>query len=130
MPASASFLATSQALVVASPEYVAFQAALAALSAAGEDGRQAAWNACYNDGQFGASPAYRLRKVVRDAVANTMFSSGTALGQSDAEAAYQLLAAQLVPESPAPSPVPVKSAVFTADDLALLRTTLEGLVAN
>ncbi len=103
MPASAAFMAAATAAVRLLPEYAALQTSVATLSAAGEEGRQAAWNAIYGDGQVGLSPAYRLRRAIRDVVKNTEVSQGVVLSQVDREAACQSLAASWVPDVPTPT---------------------------
>ena len=127
MAPSASFLSSALAVVVAAPEYAAFQAALQNISLANDDTRQAAWAAAYNDGVFGGSPAMRLKQAIRNAVANTQYSTTTYLGQSDSESAYQQIASQLVAEPLPPTPVPVLSAVFTSDDISMLRSALQSM---
>ncbi len=122
MPASASFLAACNTAIALLPERAAFAAAQVTLSAAGEDGRQAAWNTLYNDGQAGLSLAYRLRRAIRDVMANVSVSQGVALSFADSEAAYQLLTAQAVPEVAAPGAF--ANASTLSADADLLRQVL------
>ncbi len=130
MPASASFLATALAAIQSSAPYAAFQAALAALSAAPEDSRQAAWNRCYADAQLGLSPAYQLRRSIRDAIANTEASTATALSPTDTEAAYQLLVAQIVPDGLPPAPATVMTPALTQEDVDLFRAAMGRLASD
>lgn len=124
MPASASFLSTCLATVQATPEYAAFAVATAALSAAGEDARQAKWKLAYDDAQPGLSPAYRLRRAVRDAIANAMVSQTVDLSPADREAAYQTLVLQVAPRYPQPVPPDARTPSFTQEDIDLIRLTV------
>jgi hypothetical protein len=131
MAASPSFLQSCQAAIVLLPQYAAFQAACAALSAAGEAGRAAAWQACYGDGQIGLSPAHGLRRAIRDVIVNEQYALAVTLSQADAEAAYQQLAALLAPDAAQPEPGPqARSAVMTQEDLDLIRTAAARLASD
>lgn len=131
MAASASFLNTCQAAIVLLPQYTAFQAAWQALSAAPEAIRLAAWQACYGDGQLGQSPAYNLRRAIRDVIANTKVSLATVLSPGDTEAAYQYLAGLLVPDADQPELLPqAASAVLTQEDLGLIRMAAARLASD
>ena len=130
MAVSASFLATALATIQSTPEYATFTAALARLSAAAEDDRQARWNDAYSDGQVGLSPAYRLRRAIRDAITNTAVSSGVTLSPADAEGAYQTLVAQVAPEGQPPAPATVRTPALTAEDLDLIRLAAARLASD
>ena len=130
MPASASFLNTALAVVQATAEYTAFQAALANLSAAGDDSKQAAWVAAYSDGQIGHSPAYRVRKRIRHVVANVQVSLAEILSQVDAEAAYQQLTALIAPEMVAPVIGGDRTPSLTVEDIDLIRLAAARLASD
>lgn len=130
MAASASFLSAALASARASAEYATFAAARAAFAAAPEGSRQARWSDCYSDAQPGLSPAYRLRRALRDVVANTQISQSVTLSPAESEAAYQFLVAQLVPEVSAPSPPTVLTPALTADDLGVFRAAMARLASD
>ncbi len=126
MAPTAAFLATCQTAIPLLPECVAFRAALASLSSAGDEQRQSAWNAIYNEGQAGGSLAHRLRRAIRDVIANAQAASdgATPISQADSEAAYQQLTATMVPESPPPQPPDARTPSLTQDDVDSLRLAL------
>lgn len=124
MTVSPSFLATCKAAALLLPEYATFAAALAALSSAAEEDRQARWRDCYSDAQAGMSPAYRFRRAVRDVIANNATNDHS---PADRESAYQTLTADLASEQPPPAPLPVKSPVLTPEDLDMARMVMSKL---
>ncbi len=124
MPASGSFMSTCATAIVALPEYAAFQAALAQLSASGEGDKLSAWNAAYSDGQIGGSPAYRLRRAIRSVIANAEVSQAVTLSQPDREAAYQTLVTQVVPDASPPVVSTERTPALTAEDIDMLRSAL------
>ena len=93
MAIAATFMDTCRALVIATPEYTAFRAALSVLDGAGGNGALTAWYICYGNAQLGLSPAYRLRKAIRETIA----AQGSALSPVEREEAYRSLDADLVP---------------------------------
>lgn len=99
MAASDAFMVTCRALVAALPELAAFRAALLALETAGDDQQRARWQDAYGDARTGLSPAYRLRRAVRDVVIGQAEALGAgSLGPADREDAYRRLAAEVVPD--------------------------------
>jgi len=93
MPITTAFLNACRALVLRHTEYTEFVAAHAAFAAAARADRPVLWQAAYGNGQVGQSPAYRLRKVIRDVV-TAQVDAG--VNRNDREGAYQTLAAELV----------------------------------
>lgn len=131
MPASLAFLNTALATIRDTPEYAAFQTALLAYSAAGEEQKQAKWNAAYSDNQAGLSPAYRLRRAIRAVVVNTQASEEVTLSRADAEAAYVYLVEQVAPASAPPvSLVTPPSASFNSEDIDIIRLAAARLAAD
>ena len=99
MAVTVAFLADTRALIVATPEYVAFRAAVAVFESAGEGAELAKWYDAYGDNQIGSSPCLRLRKAIREIV----LGQGTSLSVKDKESAYASLDATLVDVRPRPS---------------------------
>lgn len=88
-----ALLSSCHAQIVASVAYSTFTAAHAAFVAGSRTARPALWHAAYGDAQAGLSPAYRLKKFIRDTVAGLAASTVT---PSERETAYQTLVAQYV----------------------------------
>lgn len=109
MAVSDAFLATCRTQIAASAEYTAFRTALTALGASARAGKPALWQALYGDNQAGLSPAYRLRRVVRDTVQANRTASTTPL---DLEAAYRTLAAEYAPPARQPQNAEQEAAAF------------------
>lgn len=94
MAATAAFLTTCRTAIAASPVLTAFQTAYAALASASRATKPVQWNAVYDNGQEGQSPAYRLRAEIRAIVTSLGEATVTPL---DREAAIQTLSAEYVP---------------------------------
>lgn len=103
MAVTAAFLDTCRGLIAATPELTAFRAAYATYNSAARADKARYWNACFSDAQAGMSPAYRLRKVIRDTVSAQGVASLTALEVQDA---YRTLVGEYVqkPERPMTAP--------------------------
>jgi hypothetical protein len=110
---TAAFLAARRTEIALLAELTAFQAAVATLNAtsAADYGRY--WQAAFGDAQAGLSPAYRLRKAIRDTVRGAADGTQSAL---DLEGAYRTLVGEYVSEPPAPTNF--------NDDAALLQQIL------
>jgi len=106
-----SFLATCRAAIALLPELATFRTAKTLAETGTRAQRTAAWNAAYSDAQAGLSPAYRLRKAVRDTVNAQADTAGT-LGLLDRESAYQTLVAEVVTTVPPPSSAAAEYAAF------------------
>lgn len=102
MPVTDSFLAACRSAISSLPELTTFRATLASVGVGGRDQRAAAWASCYEDSKsHDKSPAYRLRKAVRDAVQAQADIAGT-LSPLDRESAYRAMAAEFAPPHPKP----------------------------
>lgn len=101
MPITDAFMAACRAAVANLPELTAFRAALAALAGASRAARPALYQAAYGDNQAGLSPAYRLRKAIRDTVGAT---ADATVSPGEREAAYATLAAEFAPAYAPPTP--------------------------
>ena len=119
MAISSAFLTTCRAAIILTPEYTAYQAALAALDAASEPDRLAKWQAAYNDAQAGLSPAYRLRRAIRDVVMNQDLSL---LGALEREQVCQTLAGMYLRDDERP--------LTSAEDAAALSTLVAASLAH
>lgn len=111
MALTASFLATCRTVIATLPELATFRTAKTLAETGTRAQRTAAWQAAYGDAQSGLSPAYRLRKAVRDTVNAQADSNGT-LGPLDRETAYQTLVAEVVTVVPPPSSAAAEYAAF------------------
>lgn len=100
MAASVTFLDSRRTEIAACPELTTFQTAAAAFGAASRGNRLLYWVAAYGDNQVGLSPAYRLRRAIRDFV--TAAGAGV-LTQADIEATYQSLVNEYAPHTPRPN---------------------------
>lgn len=101
MPISDSFLGTCRGLIDDLPELSTFRAALANITSTSRAARSAAWAGAFGDAQAGLSPAYRLRRAIRDTVNSQADIAGNMSGL-DRESAYRTMAAEFVPEVPPP----------------------------
>lgn len=112
MAASDSFMSTCRTLILAPlPELTAFRTALTALESAGDAAAQAkAWHACYGDAQAGLSPAYRLRREIRNVV---LGQATSASNPADLEDAYRRLAQQFAPDVERPATDAEEQAALT-----------------
>jgi hypothetical protein len=98
MPVTDSFLSTCRTAVNLLPELTTFRAALATVGAGSSAERRAAWAACFDDNRStDKSPAYRLRKAIRDTVRAEADAAGT-LSPLDRESAYRTISAEFVPD--------------------------------
>lgn len=102
MPISAAYTAACRTAVLALPELTAFRAAKAVTDSMTRDQRRAAWYAAYEPSVGGPSPAYNLRRAIRDVVNARGDITGniTAL---DRESAYQTLATEFAPDAERPA---------------------------
>lgn len=94
MAVTEAFLSSCRDAIEASPELAAFRTAYAAFDAAPRSSKGRYWRAAYDDAQAGLSPAYRVKKVVRDTVQALADGTVTAM---ERESAYRTLAGQYVP---------------------------------
>lgn len=101
MPITDAFMASCRSAIATSSELTAFRSALTALAGATRATRPALYQACYGDNQAGLSPAYRLRKYIRDTV---QALAATTVTPGERETAYQTLTGEFVPASPVPTP--------------------------
>lgn len=101
MPITDSFMASCRAAIDDLPELTTFRAALAALAGATRAARPALYQAAYGDNQAGLSPAYRLRKAIRDTVGAT---ADATVSPGERETAYATLAAEFAPAYAPPTP--------------------------
>lgn len=99
MAASASFLESCRVQIRVLPELTAFTAALASYNGAARGDRGRYWYLAFNDNQAGLSPAYRLRRAIRDIVTAYVDSTANA---GDREAACVTLANEFCPDTPSP----------------------------
>lgn len=111
MPVTASFLDTCRTAIYALPERAAFLASLATASGASRPARAAAWLRTFGDNQAGGSPAYRLRKAIRDVVQAQADTAGT-LSPLDRESAYRTLVAEQGTHARQPASDAVENAEF------------------
>lgn len=102
MPVTDAFLATCRAAITSLPELAAFRAALASVGVGSRDQRAANWVACYDNSQSSTqSPAYQVRKAIRETVRAQADANGT-LSPLDRESAYRTMVLEFVPQSPQP----------------------------
>ncbi len=94
MAVAESFLTSCRTVIAALPELTAFRTAYALFDAAARANKGRYWCLAFDDAQAGMSPAYRLKKAIRDTVNGHADAPTT---QSDRESAYRTLAAQYVP---------------------------------
>lgn len=99
MPLTDSYLAACRLVIQSLPELTAFRSALAVTETATRADRVRSWHATYDDAQAGHSPAYRLRRAVRDVVNAQADASITLL---ERESAYRTLVTEVVPEMARP----------------------------
>jgi len=102
MALTTAFVNTCRSAVLAPlAELTAFRAALAVAQSGTRATRVAAWYATYSPGTDGLSPAYNLRRAVRDVVNAKADAAGT-MSPSERELAYQQLVAEVVPDTSRP----------------------------
>ena len=89
MAISSAFLTTVRAAIILTPEYAAYQAAVAVLDGASETDRLAKWQLAYGS-QAGDSLAMQLRRAIRNVILNQDLS---ALSTLERESAYRTLEA-------------------------------------
>lgn len=100
MAVTTAFINTCRAQVVVTGEYTAFNTAQALYANAARADRARYWYLTYGDNQTNLSPAYRLRKVIRDTITAGADATVTA---SDRETIYQILVDNLVPRTKRPA---------------------------
>jgi hypothetical protein len=93
MPTTAAYLTTCRTAIAASPELTAFRTAIA-LIAGTRTNRARYWWLAYNDAQAGMSPAYRLRKSIRDTV---NANADATISLTERESAYQSFVLEFAP---------------------------------
>lgn len=94
MAVTEAFLASCRTAIEASPELAAFRTAYAAFDAAPRSSKGRYWRAAFDDAQAGLSPAYRVKKLVRETVQALADGTVTAM---ERETAYRTLAGQYAP---------------------------------
>lgn len=97
MPYTETFLSTCRASINAQPEVATFRTAFAAFETASHNSKGAQWVAVYSDAQSGMSPAYQLRKVIRDTTTALAISTG-GISPTEREEAIRTLCGQYVPD--------------------------------
>lgn len=111
MPITVTFLNTCRTAITGLPELTTYRAAVVALGAAAKASRPALWYATYGDNQAGLSPAYRLRKAIRDTVRANADATVSPLEQ---EEAYRTLAADYVSVPDPPKNAEQEAAEYAA----------------
>lgn len=101
MAASAAFLTTCRAAIILQPEYTAFNTALSSFATSSRSQRSYYWQQCFDDGQAGLSPAYRLRAAIRGVVTSLQARNGVT--DLDRETAVQTLCREYVGEQRRPT---------------------------
>jgi|GEM_PF-6134680 len=96
-----SFLVTCRGVIDDLDELTTYRDALANIASASRASRVAAWHAAYSPTTTGQSPAYLLRKAIRDTVNAQADIAGT-LGPLERESAYSQLAGEYVSTYPKP----------------------------
>lgn len=94
MAVTESFLASCRTSIELHPEFTAFRTAYTAFDTAPRAQKGAYWRLAFDDAQTGLSPAYRLKKVIRDVIAAT---ADTTVSRTEREEAYRTLSSQYVP---------------------------------
>lgn len=117
MAVSDAYLATCRARIDATAEKSAFTTALTAFADAKAANRGAKWQACFSDAQAGLSPAYQLRKAIRDIVTAHNGGDDGTYSALDVEAAVRTLCAEYVPS--------VKPPLTAQEEEAVLESLLE-----
>lgn len=102
MSVSDAFLSTCRTRIDATSEKSAFQTAFTTFADATHTDRGRYWHEAFGDGQAGLSPAYRLRKAIRDIVTAHNGESDGSYSQLDIEAAVRTLCNQYVPSGQKP----------------------------
>lgn len=97
MALTTAFLNTCRTAVGSLTELTTFRAALRVAQGSRRADRIAAWHAAYSPTTSGPSPAYNLRRAIRDTVNAQADIAGT-LGQLDRESAVRTVAAEFVPD--------------------------------
>lgn len=101
MPIAQSFLDTCTTSILLLPELTTFRTAYALYDAASQTDRPGYWADAFDDAQSGLSPAYRLRKAIRDIVRSTVDAT---ISPTEREEAYRTLTALYVPDIKPPRP--------------------------
>ena len=94
MPVTDAFLQTCRDDIIDLTELTAFRTAYALYDAASHANKGLYWALCFSDSQTGLSPAYRLKKGVRDTVLSLATAS---ISPTERESAYRTLSAEYVP---------------------------------
>lgn len=115
MALTTAFLNTCRTAIGSIPELTAFRTARHNSLTATRANRIAAWHAAHSPTTAGPSPAYNLRRAIRDVVNARADAAGT-LGPLERESAYATLAAEFVPEQARP--------MSDAEEAAALETLL------
>lgn len=102
MAVTESFLASCRTAIDLHPEVAAFRAAYALYDAASRADKGRYWRLAFDDAQTGLSPAYRLKKLVREVIASLADATVT---PAEREAAYRTLGGEYVPAVPEPTPI-------------------------
>lgn len=111
MALTAAFLSTCRTAIDSLPELTAYNTAYAAYGAASRSTRRGLWAAVFKDSTSGPSPAYNLRRAIRDTVNAQADSNGT-LGPLDRESAYRTLVAEYVVTRPQPISDAAEAALY------------------
>jgi hypothetical protein len=101
MALTTAFLNTCRDAIADLAELTAFRSALAGALSGTRSARVSAWSATYAHTSSDPSPAYNLRRAIRDTV-NAQADASGALGLLDRESAYQTLSAEFAPDYPKP----------------------------
>ena len=102
MPLTDAYLASCRTTILASAELTAFRAARAVTDSSTRAARRAAWYATYEPAAGGLSPAYNLRKMIRDIVNAQGDITGNITGL-DRESAYRTFVSEFAPDLDRPA---------------------------
>lgn len=111
MAASTTFLNTCRTQIEASTELSTFRTAYASFDTASHSDKARYWQAAFGDNQSGLSPAYRLRKFIRETV--TGQAEISSLAPSDREPAIATLSSEYVPSVSPPLDNPAEAAALS-----------------
>lgn len=100
MPVTTAFLNTCRTSIITLPEYTAFNTSHATFASASRADRARYWQATYGDGNP-TSPAYLLRRAIRDTVTSQATITG-GISPAEREESIRTLAAEYAPQSPKP----------------------------
>lgn len=95
MAVTTAFLTTCRTAIRLSSELTGFQTAYALFAAATGATRSLYWNRAYSDAQAGLSPAYRLRKLIRETVTA---NADITITPGEQQTAYGLLVDEFAPK--------------------------------